>query len=66
WARSLTDGAPGAATWCGWGIFAHNSVKLAHLAATKGTTPLASRRWQPPPGNAPPGAAAPSPQTLAA
>ena len=38
WARSLMDGTPGAATWCGWGIFAHNSVKLAHLAATKGTT----------------------------
>jgi len=66
WARSLMDGTPGAATWCGWGVFAHNSVKLAHLAATKGTKAPASRRRQAPPGNAPPSAAPPPTPPLAA
>jgi IS5 family transposase len=66
WARSLMDGTLGAATWCGWGVFAHNSVKLAHLAATKGTTAPAPRRRQAPPGNAPPGAAPPPTPPLAA
>jgi IS5 family transposase len=66
WARSLMDGTPGAATWCGWGIFAHNSVKLAHLAATKGNATRVPQRRRTPPGNAPPGTAPLSTQTLAA
>jgi IS5 family transposase len=66
WARSLMDGTAGAATWCGWGVFAHNSLKLAHLAATKGGATRASRRPKAPPGNAPPGAAPPPTPPLAA
>ena len=64
WARSLMDGTPGAATWCGWGIFTHNSVNLAHLAATQGTTAPECRR-KASPGHAPPGAALPSTPPLA-
>jgi IS5 family transposase len=69
WGRSLMDGTHGAATWCAWGIFAHNSLKLSHLAAIKGATPPPSpRRQRPPrpPGNAPPGAAPPPTPPLAA
>lgn len=32
WARTLTDGRTGTATWCGHGIFAHNLVKITTLA----------------------------------
>ena len=33
WRRTLIDGEAGAATWCGWGVLAHNSAKIARLAA---------------------------------
>jgi IS5 family transposase len=66
WARSLMDGTPGAATWCGWGVFAHNSVKLAHLAATKGNATRAPQRPKTSPANAPPGVAPPPTPPLAA
>jgi hypothetical protein len=26
WRRTLTDRATGAATWCGWGVLAHNAT----------------------------------------
>jgi IS5 family transposase len=61
WARSLMDGTPGAATWCGWGIFAHNSVKLAHLLAERDGEPKppcatkARRKRDGLPGAGPPG-----------
>lgn len=32
WRRSLTDGETGAATWCGWGVLAHNATKISALA----------------------------------
>jgi IS5 family transposase len=32
WRRSLFDGLDGTRTWCGWGVLAHNSVKIAALA----------------------------------
>jgi IS5 family transposase len=35
WARTLMDGETGAQTWCGWGVLAHNSVKVARLIDAK-------------------------------
>ena len=35
WGRSLMDGETGAQTWCGWGVLAHNSVKISGLIETK-------------------------------
>jgi transposase, IS5 family len=32
WRRSLTDRHTGAATWCGWGVLAHNATKISALA----------------------------------
>jgi IS5 family transposase len=31
WGRSLMDGLKGTETWCGWGVLAHNSFKIAAL-----------------------------------
>ncbi len=39
WARSLMDGIDGTQTWCGYGIFAHNSVKISGLIAAKTNPP---------------------------
>jgi IS5 family transposase len=56
WARTLTDGIEGAQRWCGWGVFAHNSVKVSGLIAARPvappTPPLAppERRDTGPPG----------------
>jgi len=33
WRRTLLDGIGGAQTWCGWGVLAHNSIKIAGLDA---------------------------------
>lgn len=33
WRRTLTDGETGAATWCGWGVLAHNATKISALTA---------------------------------
>jgi IS5 family transposase len=33
WRRTLIDGEIGAATWCGWGVLAHNATKIAALTA---------------------------------
>jgi transposase, IS5 family len=38
WGRSLMDGIGGTRTWCGYGIFANNSIKISGLIAAK-TTP---------------------------
>ena len=35
WNRSLMDGIGGTRTWCGYGIFAHNSIKIGGLIAAK-------------------------------
>jgi len=35
WGRSLMDGLGGTQTWCGYGVFAHNSVKISGLIAEK-------------------------------
>ena len=57
WARTLMDGEPGAQTWCGWGLLAHNSVKISGLIATKNDDkPAFVPRTRPsrPPGSGPP------------
>lgn len=33
WNRSLIDGLAGTQTWCGYGVFAHNAVKISGLLA---------------------------------
>lgn len=33
WRRTLIDGEAGAATWCGWGVLAHNAAKISALTA---------------------------------
>lgn len=38
WSRTLKDGEAGAATWCGWGVLAHNSVKIARLSTDRQAT----------------------------
>ena len=35
WNRSLMDGIAGTKTWCGYGIFAHNAIKISALTAAK-------------------------------
>jgi IS5 family transposase len=35
WGRSLMDGLAGTQTWCGYGIFAHNAVKISGLIAAQ-------------------------------
>jgi len=35
WDRTLMDGIQGARTWCGYGVFAHNLVKVAGLLEAK-------------------------------
>jgi transposase, IS5 family len=40
WGRSLMDGVGGTRTWCGYGIFANNTIKISGLIAAK-TAPAA-------------------------
>jgi transposase, IS5 family len=56
WDRTLMDGEAGAQTWCGWGLLAHNSTKIAALIATKTDSPqvIASPRPIPAAGTGPP------------
>jgi transposase, IS5 family len=35
WNRSLTDGRDRTATWCGYGVLAHNLVKVAQMTTAK-------------------------------
>jgi transposase, IS5 family len=35
WGRSLMDGLAGTQVWCGYGIFAHNSIKISGLIAAR-------------------------------
>jgi IS5 family transposase len=57
WRRSLFDGHGGAQTWCGWGVLAHNSLKISRLAAATGDHSARSARKRPArarPGSDPP------------
>ena len=60
WSRGLMDGLAGTETWCGYGIFAHNSQKISGLMAEKAhgnSLPVAPGQHRPgtgPPGQPPP------------
>jgi IS5 family transposase len=67
WRRTLLDGTGGAQTWCGWGVLAHNSIKIAALDATATARPTTAKRKRP--ARAQPGTDPPTPhpnQTTAA
>jgi IS5 family transposase len=53
WRRTLFDGHQGVQTWCGWGVLAHNSVKIAALSEERARQrrPPSARRL---PGTDPP------------
>ena len=72
WDRTLLDGLDGARTWCGFGVLAHNSVKISALIAAK-TSPAtakkatsAHRAASPRRDTGPPGPPPPSTTDLAA
>ena len=44
WDRTLFDTLAGAQTWCGLGVLAHNSVKIAHLIQANQPQPTPSAR----------------------
>ncbi len=45
--RTLFDTMPGAQTWCGLGVLAHNNVKIAALVQASGPRPASSPRLDP-------------------
>lgn len=49
WRRTLLDGINGAETWCGWGVLAHNSIKVSTLIEAKATAPPAGADARPRP-----------------
>jgi IS5 family transposase len=55
WNRSLMNGLDGTTTWCGYGVFAHNAVKISSLLAhstnddTDPNRVTRSRSTRPPP-----------------
>lgn len=68
WNRSLLDGIDGARTWCGFGILAHNTVKIAALIDERHRPPARPIKTTPttsPPATGPP-RAGPPPDTVAA
>jgi transposase, IS5 family len=68
WDRTLLDGIDGARTWCGFGILAHNAVKIAALINERDRPPARPIKAKPatsPPATGPP-RAGPPPDTLAA
>jgi IS5 family transposase len=44
WRRTLFDGLEGAQTWCGWGVLAHNALKISDLAAIADGRPSRTRK----------------------
>jgi IS5 family transposase len=48
WRRTLMDGLDGAETWCGWGVLAHNSVKVSRLIEAKGAKSATAARIRSP------------------
>jgi IS5 family transposase len=65
--RTMIDGTIGATTWCGWGMLAHNSVKIAALLDERSAAPAPRRGPSrgrpmgtgPPPRPSPPSVPAP-------
>jgi transposase, IS5 family len=71
WGRCLMDGHAGVQTWCGYGVFAHNAVKISGLIAAKNspgsinpTSPRSTRTATT--GTSPPGKSPPWPLPLSA
>ena len=65
--RTLFDTLAGAQTWCGLGVLAHNTVKIAGLIQTRQTHTTTPTRAAPPPARAPapdPAATGPPPDRL--
>jgi transposase, IS5 family len=60
WDRTLMDGTAGAGTWCAWGIFAHNGIKLAGLVHAAADPPRPRRSSSKCSSGAPPGTAPPT------
>jgi transposase, IS5 family len=59
WSRSLMGGIDGAKTWCGYGIFANNAIKISGLIAARAepepdTSPPSRPRKPPPAATGPP------------
>ncbi len=52
WRRTLTDGETGAATWCGWGVLAHNATKISALITETGRQPAGPPDTPKPPDRA--------------
>ena len=46
--RTLLDGVGGATTWCGWGVLAHNTAKIAALAEGRKDKPAPVHQERPP------------------
>jgi IS5 family transposase len=46
--RTVLDGIAGASTWCGWGVLAHNSVKIATLLEEKNDKSAQNKECRPP------------------
>ncbi len=72
WNRTLLDGIDGAQTWCGFGILAHNTVKIARLidqpnrpSATPPPTVAPTSPPASPPATGPPPAGPPTPEVAA-
>jgi IS5 family transposase len=62
---TMLDGIGGASTWCGWGMLAHNSAKIAALAEDKNDKPAQSKQCRPsplPPSTGPPTGRSPTPR----
>ena len=38
WERTMLDGIDGASTWCGWGVLAHNAIKVSGLIEEREAT----------------------------
>jgi IS5 family transposase len=46
--RTMLDGIGGSETWCGWGLLAHNSVKISALSEEKKDKATRVRQKRPP------------------
>ncbi len=49
WSRSRMDGIDGTGTWCGWGVLAHNSIKISGLLDAMDPRPPATTHRRPSP-----------------
>lgn len=59
WNRTRFDGLTGAQIWCGWGVLAHNSIKIAALSSNPDRR--SAGRGRPRPAQSLPGSDPPTP-----